>query len=104
MDLSQAKRQYQAMTRYSRKDPEFRAEVVGTIAGALEKRGPLPQEGDLEDYEYLSAGHVDSLSLLGFIAELEEHFDIEFEDEDFEREAFQTVGGLADLIREKRLD
>ncbi|WP_148863259.1 phosphopantetheine-binding protein [Marinobacter fonticola] len=91
------------MIQYSVKDPEFRAEVVGAIAGALEKRGPLPQKGDLEDYEYLPAGHVDSLSLLGFITELEERFDVEFDDDDFESERFQTVGGLANLILEKRL-
>ena len=44
---------------------------------------------------------LDSMTITGIIAGLEESFDIVFDDEDLDAGAFQTVGTLRDLIASK---
>lgn len=79
-----------------------RERLVGEVYKALESRGPLPSKIDLVHYDYIAAGHLNSLSLLQFIAELEEHFNIEFSDSDLASSEFRTVGGVAAIIAHKK--
>lgn len=44
---------------------------------------------------------LDSMAITGIITEIEESFDIVFDDDDLNAEAFQTVGTLRDLIASK---
>lgn len=44
---------------------------------------------------------LDSMTITGIIAGLEESFDIVFDDEDLDAGAFKTVGTLRDLIASK---
>lgn len=49
-------------------------------------------------------GHVpelDSMAVASVLAGLEEHFDIEIDDEDISAEVFESFGSLCDLIDEK---
>ena len=45
---------------------------------------------------------VDSVALFQIIAGLEEAFEIEFGDEDFDAESFKTVKAIADVVRAKQ--
>ena len=45
---------------------------------------------------------VDSVALFQVVAGLEETFEIEFRDEDFDAERFRTVRAIADVVREKK--
>ena len=44
---------------------------------------------------------LDSMAITSIISALEERFNIAFDDEDLDAEAFQTVGTLRDLIASK---
>ncbi|MCY4421301.1 MAG: phosphopantetheine-binding protein [Gammaproteobacteria bacterium] len=44
---------------------------------------------------------LDSMAITSIISALEERFEIAFDDEDLDAEAFQTVGTLRDLIASK---
>ena len=44
---------------------------------------------------------LDSMAITGIITEIEESFDIVFDDDDLNAEAFQTVGTLRNLIASK---
>tara|TARA_B100002003_G_C14157111_1_gene557375 strand:- start:6373 stop:6657 length:285 start_codon:yes stop_codon:yes gene_type:complete len=76
-------------------------QIFSGVCEALEAKGPLPPGEGLANYAYIDEGHVNSLSLLEFITGLEERFDIQFSDSDFESVEFRTVGGLANLIARK---
>lgn len=45
---------------------------------------------------------VDSVALFQIIAGLEEAFEIQFGDEDFDAEKFRTVKAIADVVRAKQ--
>lgn len=44
---------------------------------------------------------LDSLGVVELAAALEDHFDIEIDDEDFTGEVFETVGSLSDFVASK---
>ena len=44
---------------------------------------------------------LDSMAVLTVVFGLEEHFGISVDDDDISAETFETVGGLADLVRSK---
>lgn len=52
-------------------------------------------------YRYLDAGHIDSLSIINFIVDLEEEFGVSLAPEDTQSDEFRTIGGLATLIESK---
>ena len=79
-----------------------RSEVVAIIVAELEKKGPLPEGAELESFDFMASGQIDSLALLEFITELENKCELIFQDEDFNRAGFSTVGGLADIILDLR--
>jgi acyl carrier protein len=53
------------------------------------------------DFNYVKAGIVDSLGLLGFVLELEEVFSITLTDDEIASPEFRTLGGLMNLIERK---
>lgn len=68
------------------------------IVDELSKKAPMPTDVNIEDYDYLSAGHIDSMGLINFIMSIEAHFNIELSTEDLQSDSFRTVKGLAELI------
>ncbi len=70
------------------------------VIGLLEDRGPIPASNKAEKlaYRYLDSGHIDSISLIHFIAAIEDEFDIELTPEDTQSDEFRFVGGLGSLI------
>ncbi len=79
----------------------MKKEIETFIIGLIEKKYSLPDACDLETFDYLESGHVDSIRLMSFVLEIEEKYDVEIDDGDFERDQFKTIGGLAALVVEK---
>ena len=52
----------------------------------------------LEQFSYLDSGLIDSMGIIEMIMEFEETFQIHFDSEHLQSQAFQTMGGLIQLI------
>jgi len=51
---------------------------------------------------YFDQGWIDSFQFIQFIGELEETFDVQFSNDQFENRAFATIDGLAATIQEMK--
>lgn len=52
------------------------------------------------DVNYFNAGFIDSFVFISLIGELEEVFNVEFDNEQFLDRDFATINGLAEIIDE----
>ena len=77
-------------------------EIKAVLIEYLERKKPITSKDDIADIDYLAAGYVDSLGFMKFLMFMEERFDIEFDDDEIESDAFRTVGGLVEMIVSKR--
>ena len=77
----------------------IRTAIGPTVHMLLFRRGDLPPSTN--DFDYVKAGLIDSLSLLRFVLELEEEFHIELTNEEIASPEFRTFGGLCSLIERK---
>jgi len=71
------------------------------ILKQITKKAPLPAGVDVDAFDYIASGHVDSIAIMKFVVDLESHFDIEISDADLTAPEFRTVGGLAGLVTRK---
>ena len=55
------------------------------------------------DKNYFEMGYLDSFKFIGFISDIEDEFDVEFDNDQFEDRSFSTISGMAKII-EKALD
>ena len=67
----------------------------------IEKKAKLPKDTDIDSFNYIDCGYVDSIGIIKFIVEIESEFDIEILDTDLESLEFRTVGGIVSLINAK---
>ena len=72
--------------------------VVAFVVAYLESKERLPTGIDLERFDFIEAGFVDSIGLIRFVAKIESAFGMDFADGDVFDADFRTVGGLADLV------
>ena len=79
----------------------MREEIESFIVALLEKKQRLPDSENIGTYRYLEVGHIDSLGVMNFILQLEDHFNLEISDDDMLSEDFQTIDGLVKLILSK---
>jgi acyl carrier protein len=75
--------------------------VNGIICSMLVQRGADPVQVMANDFDYIKAGLVDSLSLLRFVMDLEVEFGVEISNEEIVSPEFRTVGGLVALLERK---
>lgn len=78
-----------------------RAEIQEYVLTLLQKKYSLKEDIDLTTFNYVDSGYVDSLGLIQFIFELEEHFSIEFTDEEMTDSKFHVISNLVDIIERK---
>lgn len=71
------------------------------IVEYIQREYTIPEEVDVMELNYVESGYVDSLSLIQFIATIEDEFGIEFSDEDLENPNIKIVGELMKMIIEK---
>jgi acyl carrier protein len=51
--------------------------------------------------DYFEAGWLTSMEVVEFVSEIEEHFAMQFTDQDLQDARFVTIAGLAELILER---
>lgn len=53
------------------------------------------------DVDYLQEGWIDSMQFIGLVSSIEDEFDIEFSNDEFQDRSFATISGLAQMIADK---
>jgi arylformamidase len=53
------------------------------------------------DVDYLQEGWIDSMQFIGLISSIENEFDIQFSNDEFQNRSFATISGLAQMIADK---
>ena len=73
-------------------------EIKQYIVEYIEKKGKLPKDADIDNFNYVLTGYIDSLALFKFIIVLEDNFGIRIDDNEITSPEFKTIGGLANII------
>ena len=78
-------------------------EIRDFIIKSLQRKKKIPQVflNNIDSFNYLLEGQIDSLELIHFIISIEERFKFSFSEKNKESEQFRTVGGLTNLIYKK---
>ncbi|NTW99190.1 MAG: acyl carrier protein [Geobacteraceae bacterium] len=71
------------------------------VVKSIQKKSKLPKGVDVDSFNYIDSGYVDSLGIIKFVAEIESTYDIEISDSEIESSEFRTVGGLVSIITRK---
>lgn len=79
-------------------------DVKKQLIEILESRNPIPDNysKNADSYRYLDAGHIDSLSIIDFILQLETTFNIDITPDDTQSDEFRYVKGLVRIIEKKK--
>lgn len=77
--------------------------IKNFVLKAISKKNKLPADIDLDAFNYIDTGYIDSMALITFTVELESEFDIELSDDDMLSTDFKTIGGLVSIIKKKML-
>jgi acyl carrier protein len=67
----------------------------------IEKNDKIPENANIDTFNFIDSGYVDSMGLIKFIVDIEACYDIEIGDSDIELPEFKTVGGLVAIIEKK---
>ena len=79
------------------------AESVRTwLVAWLGERGTLPSRDELDGFNYLTGGVIDSFAVLELVADSEDAFGIQYTPEDFQNRSFATIDGLTAIILARR--
>jgi len=76
-------------------------EIKKFIVNYIEKKGNLPKNVDLDNFNYIESGYIDSMGIIKFVVELESKFNVQITDEEMISSSFKTIGGLVSLIEKK---
>lgn len=81
----------------------MRVEVQTWLKEWFESRAKLArnQNDSLLDVDYFEAGWLTSMEVVEFVTEIEQHFGMQFSDEDMQDPRFVTLAGLTELILER---
>lgn len=71
------------------------------IIDYLEREYKLPDDVDINTFNFVKTGYVDSIGVIQFITTLEDEFGIEFTDDELESEDLQIAGNLIKTIEGK---
>lgn len=76
-------------------------EVKQYIVDYIERDFPMPENVEIEKFNFLDEGYVDSIEFFAFLIEIENHFCISITEEEMQNTDIHTIGGLKKLILEK---
>lgn len=77
------------------------SKVQEFIVDYLQREYDLPDGVDLDTFDFVETGYVDSMGMVQFIVLLEDEFGIAFTDEELAGQEFRTVGGLTRTVERK---
>jgi len=69
----------------------------------IERDYQLPADVDIDTFDFMKSGYVDSMAVMQLRVLVEDQFGIEFTDEEFLSKDFTTVKGLESMIRKKMI-
>jgi len=75
--------------------------VTDFIIDILQKKYTIDKHIDIETFNYVESGYVDSLGIIQFVLEIEDEFGIEFSAAELADPSFKTTGGLIKLVESK---
>jgi acyl carrier protein len=78
-------------------------EIKQFIIKYISKKGKLPENINIDEFNYIDTGYIDSMGILKFITEIEQKFDIQIDDNDILLPDFKKIGGLVRIIEKKRM-
>lgn len=67
----------------------------------IQSQYTIPEGEDIERFNYVEKGYIDSIGMISFIVELEDAYGITFTDEELTDPRFQTIGTLIEMIQQK---
>ena len=76
-------------------------EIRKFVVKAIEKKSKLPGNCDVDSFNFIDTGYVDSIGLIKFVVDLETKFNIDINESDIESPEFRTIGGLISIIQNK---
>ena len=76
-------------------------EIKKKIFFILNKRKKIKKNINLKTYYYLDNGHIDSLSVMNFVVEIEKVFNIKLSNRDIISRDFRNIHGLILTIYNK---
>lgn len=71
------------------------------VLAAIGRKVKLPTAVDIETFNYIDSGYVDSIEIIKFVVDIEAAFNVEISDAELESPEFRTVGGLVAIISRK---
>ncbi|WP_440055630.1 acyl carrier protein [Pseudoalteromonas sp. T1lg65] len=79
-------------------------EILRRLSDLLADRADFStmSESQLAQYRPLDTGIIDSFGLMQFLMSIEEEFEIELDPEDTQSEEFRSLGGIAEIIKQKQ--
>ena len=69
------------------------------VVRLIERKAKLPKMADIDVFNYIDSGHIDSIGIVKFVLEIESHFAVEISESDMESAEFRTVGGVVAIIQ-----
>ncbi len=78
-----------------------RDEIRDFVIKEMQKKYTLKDDLDIDSLNYVEGGYVDSIELLQFLVEIEDHFGFEFSDDELVDPSIHVVSGLIDIIGKK---
>ncbi len=67
----------------------------------IQSQYTIPEGEDVDGFNYVEKGYIDSIGIISFVLELEDAYGITFTDEELTDSGFQVVGTLVDMIQKK---
>ncbi|MBQ9273335.1 MAG: acyl carrier protein [Succinivibrio sp.] len=77
------------------------SEIRRYVLDYLERSGPLPPENELDSFNFLGSGYIDSLALFAFLLSIKKDLGAEIKPEELIDPRLATVGGLCAAIENK---
>ena len=62
----------------------------------------IPADADMDRFNFIDNGYINSLEMVSFVMELEDEFGITFDDDELTSPEFGVVGSLVEMIRRKQ--
>lgn len=77
-------------------------EIRSMIVEFAEREYRLPANIDVDEFDLVENGYIDSMSMVVFVSLLEEEYGVEFTADELLSKEFRTIGGLERMIRNKQ--
>lgn len=78
-----------------------RKKIEGFLLELLEQKHVVPKDVDIDSFDYMKDGYVDSMSMIKFMVDIEDEFGITFEKDDIQNTDINILGQLINLIEKK---